>query len=153
MTVRIIVMIVLKYFTATNKQPIKQNNMIEYDNPCIKFAKNHRNYTIKFKDFITIIESARITTRCLNKIHGLKINIDFYTRGLIESAYIFLSIDQETKCLAYKHFNIECLSLDLDLNKEQKQLEQEIDFELGERKHLDFLEQQEEIRATQKNSC
>jgi len=43
--------------------------------------------------------------------------------------------------------------LDLDLNKEQKQLEQEIDFELGERKHLDFLEQQEEIRATQKNSC
>lgn len=104
---------------------------------------------LKPKDFLTIIESARITAGRLNKIHESKINIDSYTRGLIESSYIFLIISKETQNLAYKHFNIKSLILD-KAAQEQKNLEQEIDFELGERKSNDFLDQQEEIRAAQK---
>lgn len=108
---------------------------------------------IKFKDFLTITESARITTGRLNKIHEPKIDINSYTRGLIESAYIFGQIDVNTKNQAFQHFNIQYLSLYKSATEEQKNSDQEIDFELGERKLNDFLDQQEEIRATQKNSC
>lgn len=108
---------------------------------------------IKPKDFLTIIESARITTKRLNLIYGFILDINSYTRGLIESAFIFGSIDISTKNQAYKHFNIKVLSLYKSDTEEQKNSDQEIDFELGERKLNDFLDQQEEIRATQKNSC
>ena len=48
---------------------------------------------IKPKDFLTIIESARIATKRLNLIYGFILDINSYTRGLIESAFIFGSID------------------------------------------------------------
>lgn len=102
---------------------------------------------LKLKDFLTIIESARITIQRSNISKKLNIDINSYTRGLIKSAYIFNQIDKNMKSAAYKHFNL--VSSEPLLNKskqEQYFLDQEIDFELQERKLNDFLDQQEEIK-------
>lgn len=48
-----------------------------------------------------------------------------------------------------KEIKTDCLSFE-ESSKNQENLDQEINFELGERKLNDFLEQQEEIRAAQR---